>query len=388
MTPDSRPKLRENIQFFLAEDERVPFVFVRDPDGYVQEIERLHRSTLALLQNCDGKTAISEMAPELPIDQLLGFFSQLEESFFFEGDRLERARAEREEWIAETIRPAAHAGSGYPAERSEAHAFLDGHLSLAGQSGGTLTRLIAPHIDLRLGAEIHGYAHARLRASGRPDLVVVLGVCHSATEHPFIACRKDFATPCGTLRHDAEFLDELEEHYGQSLAEGVLVHETEHSVEFQALWIAHHWPDDPPPIVPILVRGFAEQIRAAESPRGLGHVERFLGALRATLQGKNAVVIASVDLAHVGPVYETDAIEATTLTAADQPLLDAMVANDAEAFFEAIAADGNANQVCGTAPIYLTLRLGDQPGELLKYGQGLIHPESGSVVSYAAVAFK
>jgi AmmeMemoRadiSam system protein B len=388
VTPDSRPKLRENIQFFLAEDERVPFVYVRDPDGYVQEIERLHRSTLGILQHCNGETKLRDMAPELPLEDLLGFVAQLESALFFEGDRIDQARAERETWLAETIRPAAHAGSGYPAEPTAAHAFLDGHLALAEESEGTLTRLIAPHIDLRLGAEIHGHAHARLRASGRPDLVVVLGVCHAATEHPFIACRKDFATPFGTVRHDAEFLDRLEEHYGQSLGEGMLVHETEHSVEFQALWIAHHWPDDPPPMVPILVRGFAEQIRAAESPRGLGHVERFLDALRNTLQGKNAVVIASVDLAHVGPVYETDAIEATTLAAADQPLLDAMVANDAEAFFEAIAADGNARQVCGTAPIYLTLRLGDQPGELLKYGQGLIHPESGSVVSYAAVAFK
>lgn len=388
MTPDSRPKLRENIQFFLAEDERVPFVFVRDPDGYVQEIDRLHRSTLGILQHCNGETELRDMAPELPLEDLLGFMAQLDSALFFEGDRIERARAERAGWIAEPVRPAAHAGSGYPAGKLEAHAFLDGHLALAENSEGAVKRLIAPHIDLRLGAEIHGYAQARLRASGRPDLVVVLGVCHSATEHPFIACRKDFATPCGTVRHDAEFLDQLEAHYGQSLGEGVLAHETEHSVEFQALWIAHHWPDDPPPIVPILVRGFPEQIRAAESPRGLGPVERFLEALRATLDGKNAVVIASVDLAHVGPVYESDAIEQTTLAAADQPLLDAMVANDAEAFFEAIAADGNARQVCGTAPIYLTLRLGDQPGELLKYGQGLIHPESGSVVSYAAVAFK
>ena len=72
----------------------------------------------------------------------------------------------------------------------------------------------------------------------------------------------------------------------------------------------------------------------------------------------------------------------------ETPSLDAMAANDAEAFFDAVARDGDARHVCGTAPIYLTLRLGDTEGELLKYGQGRIHPESGSVVSYAAVAFR
>ncbi|MHC4938447.1 MAG: AmmeMemoRadiSam system protein B [Planctomycetota bacterium] len=386
MTPDSRPKLRENLQFFLADDEEVPFVFIRDPDGYVRNIDRLHRSTLAILQHCNGETPLKEM--DAPLSDLLGFMAQLDAALFFEGDRMEHAKAERAAWLAAPVRPAAHAGSGYPSGKHEAHAFLDGHLALASEQDGAVTRLIAPHIDLRLGAEIHGHAHARLKAAGRPDVVVVLGVCHEATEHPFIACRKDFATPCGTVRCDTAFLDALEEGYGASLGEGVLAHEAEHSVEFQALWIAHHWPDDPPPMVPILVRGFAEQIRAGESPRGLGHVERFLEALRATLAGRRAVVIASVDLAHVGPVYETDPIELPALARADQPLLDAMVANDAEAFFDSIAKDGNARQVCGTAPIYLTLRLGEGAGELLKYGQGTIHPESGSVVSYAAVAFK
>ena len=51
--------------------------------------------------------------------------------------------------------------------------------------------------------------------------------------------------------------------------------------------------------------------------------------------------------------------------------------------------DRNARNVCGVAPVYVTLRLGtgSGPGELVRYGQGRIDPESGSVVSYAAVAF-
>ena len=52
-----------------------------------------------------------------------------------------------------------------------------------------------------------------------------------------------------------------------------------------------------------------------------------------------------------------------------------------------MARDENARNVCGVAPIYVTLKLGEGTGRLLRYGQGRIDPETGSVVSYAAVAF-
>lgn len=391
MTPDSRPRLRADLQFLVPDDESVPFLFVRDPAGYVEGIDRLHRSTLAVLQHCTGERAVREFPVDVDASELLGFLAQLDAAHFFEGERLERAKEARARWLAAPVRPAAHAGRAYPAGEHEARAFLDSHLALAGDHDGPLTRLVAPHIDLRLGAEVHGHAHARLKAGGRPDVVVVLGVCHEESERPFVACRKDFATPLGTVPHDAPFLDALEARYGEALDDGVLVHETEHSVEFQALWIAHHWPGDPPPMVPLLLRGFHEQIQAKTSPRGVGHVERFLDALKETLDGRRAVVVASVDLAHVGPLYDDpeglDEEGERGLAEADRELLDAMAANDAEAFFAAVARDGDARHVCGTAPIYLTLRLGETEGYVLKYGQGRIHPESGSVVSYAAVAF-
>ncbi|MGH7161893.1 MAG: AmmeMemoRadiSam system protein B, partial [Planctomycetota bacterium] len=72
---------------------------------------------------------------------------------------------------------------------------------------------------------------------------------------------------------------------------------------------------------------------------------------------------------------------------ADGPLLDRMRHGDAEGFFSEIVCDGNARNVCGVAPIYVTLRLGGDGGKLLRYGQGRIDPDTGSVVSYAALAF-
>jgi AmmeMemoRadiSam system protein B len=400
------PLVRSDLEFFFAGSDEDPFVVVRDPLGYVQHVDRLTIGALVVLRCLDGEHTLEQVRDALdkdgkltlPIEHLQQFVDQLDEGLLLEGERLERAKADRAAWLASPVREPAHADAAYPADRDAARQFLDGHLAhaaepSAGQSTGPLQRLIAPHIDLQLGSEIHGHAHARMRAAGRPDVVVVIGVCHQQAAAPFIACRKDFATPFGTVRHDKGFLDALEGHYGAPLTEGEIAHDREHSVEFQALWLAHHWPDDAPTMVPLLARGFHEQIEAGESPRDDAGVERFIAALQRTLaeDDRRIVVIASVDLAHVGPIYDhAEGLDETgeeELAESDRALLDAMANNDAEAFFAAIAKDNNARHVCGVAPIYVTLRLGTGEGEVLRYGQGRIHPETGSVVSYAAVAF-
>ena len=401
VTGETRPRVRPELEFGLVEAAEQPFVVVRDPEGIVAA-DRLAPGALAVIQFLDGERNVAEIhtalveqgADGLTVAQVEGFVQQLSELLLLEGPHLEHARAQREAWLAAPVRPASHADAAYPSEPDETRSFLDAHLALAEEvSSRPLRRLIAPHIDLRLGAEIHGFAHRRLAASGRPDVVVVLGVCHQPAEAAFIACRKDFETPGGIVRHDTAFIDALEERFGESLTVGELVHAQEHSVEFQALWIAHHWPDDPPTMVPLLVRGFHDQMRADATPRDDEEVERFIAALRGAIADdeRDIVVIASVDLAHMGPIYDDraglDEQGERRLAEADGALLDAMVANDADRFFGAIAADGNARQICGVAPIYLTLRLGEGEGELLKYGQGRIDPDSGSVVSYAAVAF-
>ena len=94
----------------------------------------------------------------------------------------------------------------------------------------------------------------------------------------------------------------------------------------------------------------------------------------------DAIIIATPARLHFSQAEEA-------LRAADTATLEPIVNNDADAFFAGVAADKNARQICGVAPIYVALRLGESTGELLRYGQGRIHPESGSVVSYAALAF-
>ncbi len=403
MDSAARPRLRSDLEFAAAEagPEGEPLLLVHDPQAVAVEVAQFGLGALPILERIDGSRTLEDIRLELlnagagivPIDDLRSFVETLDRCCLLEGGRYEAELRGREEFERAPLRPAAHAGAAYPEESAETSRFLDGMLALAPSSPrAPLLRLIAPHIDLRLGAEVYAHAHQRLKASGRPDAAVVIGVRHAHGTRRFTACRKDFATPLGTVRHDARLMDALEARLGP-ITDEQLVHREEHSVEFQALWLAHLWPDDPPPIVPLLAGSFHDLIEARRSPASEPEVESFVKALRDAIaaDGRRVLVLASVDLAHVGPMYEgpegLDEAAERRLEEYDKGILGHVEAGDAEAFFAAIAEDGNARNVCGVSPIYVALRLGEGKGDLLRYGQGRIHPESGSVVSFAALAF-
>ncbi|MCK6460346.1 MAG: AmmeMemoRadiSam system protein B [Planctomycetes bacterium] len=402
MDSAERPRLRADLEFAAAEAEAEgPLLLVHDPQAIAVEVAQFGLGALPILERLDGSRTLEDLRLELlnagagivPLDDLRSFVDTLDRCCLLDGGRYEAEIRDRAAFATAPVRPAAHAGAAYPEDPSEASRFLDGMLALAPPPpGAPLLRLVAPHIDLRLGAEVYAHAHQRLRASGRPDVVVVIGVRHAYGKRRFTACRKDFETPLGTVRHDARLMDALEERLGD-LTEEQLVHREEHSVEFQALWLAHLWPEDPPAIVPLLAGSFHDLIEARRSPATDPGIESFVKALRDAIaaDGRRVLLLASVDLAHVGPMYEgpegLDEAGERRLEEYDKGILGHVEAGDAEAFFAAIAQDGNARNVCGVSPIYVALRLGEGRGDLLRYGQGRIHPESGSVVSFAALAF-
>jgi AmmeMemoRadiSam system protein B len=395
-----RPRLRADLEFLAAEAEGGHVLLVRDPEAFAVEVAQFEPGAAVLLERLDGSRTLEDIRVELtragagivPLADLQGFVDALDRCCFLEGGSFAEEQRARADFLAAPVRPAAHAGAAYPEAPAEARRFLDSMLALAAPvPPAPLRRLIAPHIDLRLGSEVYAHAHRRLQSAGRPDVAVVVGVRHAAGTSRFSACRKDFATPLGLVRHDARLLDALERRI--PLAGDPLAHRDEHSVEFQALWLAHLWPAEPPAIVPILAGSFHDLIEAGRSPASDPDVEAFVGALREAIaaDGRRVLVLASVDFAHIGPMYDhaegLDEAGERRLEADDMGLLRHVEAGDAEGFFGAVAAEGNARNICGVAPVYVTLRVGEGRGDLLRYGQGRIHPESGSVVSFAAFAF-
>ena len=70
----------------------------------------------------------------------------------------------------------------------------------------------------------------------------------------------------------------------------------------------------------------------------------------------------------------------------DRAMLEAVLAGDAEAFFESVARDGDRRRICGLSPIYALLRaLGGTRGALRRYAQW---PDPQGVVTFASVVFQ
>ena len=113
-------------------------------------------------------------------------------------------------------------------------------------------------------------------------------------------------------------------------------------------------------MVPILCGALASYVNYGLNPAEDTRLDVAVEALRRTVRSRRTLVVAAADLAHVGPAFHdpfpVDYLRLMALEAADQQLLETIVHNDAAAFFQRIAAEGNRRNVCGVAPIYPTLQ--------------------------------
>jgi AmmeMemoRadiSam system protein B len=107
--------------------------------------------------------------------------------------------------------------------------------------------------------------------------------------------------------------------------------------------------------------------------------------------GRNVFVVASGDLAHVGPAFggapltEQDRLQ---VRSADRDLINHLCAGDADSFFDSIRRIRNRHNVCGTTPGYLTLKLmGTIHGQEMAYQSCPADDHNTSAVTVAGVAF-
>jgi AmmeMemoRadiSam system protein B len=295
-------------------------------------------------------------------------------------------------------RPAACAATSYPEDPAACRRFLDDALAAAGdvELPARVRAVVAPHIDLRGGGPCHGAA-ARALARCEADTFVVLGTAHAPLRRPFALTTRDFATPAGAVRTDRALVARLAERGGGGLLDDELAHRDEHSVEFQALWLAHLFGGRRDvAIVPVLVGSLHARIADGRPARDDARVADFVDALAALVEerGDRVALVASVDLAHVGPKYGDDApVSAERLAevlAADRVLLEHAASVAPDAWLRALHVERDARNVCGAAPTWTlleTLRHHGLTGTVLRHDAWEIDPATKSHVSFAAIAY-
>jgi len=400
------PRLRA-VEAFAAEVSGQDVLCLRDPQQYSEAVVYVPAQTASILGLFDGEHSLLDIQEAfarrfgalLFREQLLKVIESLDEHLMLDSPRFAAHRAEVEEGFRRArSRAAMLAGKSYPAEGDALRKQLDGFFTAAEGPGETppspsaaeISGLVVPHIDFARGGPCYAWGYRELEGAPPVDRWVILGTVHAPMGRPFALTRKDFETPLGAAETDREFVDRLVRAVGSEYLEDELAHRGEHSIEFQAIFLRHRVPPDRPVrIVPILCGSLHRFVEDRRSPLEEREIETFIAALRDAMgtQGGRTVVLASADLAHVGPRFGDPRPmtpgQLREVADSDREMLGAVETGDAEAFFRAVARDGDRRRICGLPPIYAALRvLPGGWGRLLRYSQW---PDPQGTVTFAAL---
>lgn len=249
---------------------------------------------------------------------------------------------------------------------------------------GSIYALIAPHIDLNVGSITYGKAYAAIRHL-KPKRIIILGTGHAIDEGLFSLTAKDYLTPLGILPTDKESVIMLKNAGKGVVAPDDFAHRNEHAIEFQILFLRQLFSATVP-IVPILCGSFDRHLANASRPTDIQGVERFLKCL-AELIDEETLLVAGVDLSHVGPKFghpHPAAYYEQEFRAHDQALLTALCAGSVRAFWAEGKRVEDRYHVCGFSALACLLELmPDVRGQVLDY-QIWHEMQTRSAVSYAA----
>jgi AmmeMemoRadiSam system protein B len=407
-----KPKLRE-IEAYPILHEGQPMVMLRDPlrlSDVQIAIPRPLGNLLALMDGTRDEAALEaalqvragvRLAPGL-LSRLL---ADLDEACLLDNERFAEAKAAAlQAYRRAPFRPLTLDGVSLPADPEQASAHLQAYVEVLSDAGspaggtpveGGIRGVISPHIDYRRGGLVYAEVwQAAAQAAREAELIILFGTDHQGGNGTLTLTRQSYATPWGTLPTDLEVVDALATSLGEEAAFAEeLHHRGEHSIELAAVWLHFIREGRAVPLVPILCGSFGGFVEGQGDPATHGAFAASLDVLREVMAGRQTLVVAAADLAHMGPafgdLYGLDYIGRAQLRNADHRLLQTVYDGDPAAFFEMLKAEGDRRNVCGLPPIYLTLRLlGEATGKPAGYDICPADPQGTSFVSIAGVILR
>jgi AmmeMemoRadiSam system protein B/AmmeMemoRadiSam system protein A len=273
-------------------------------------------------------------------------------------------------------RPAAVAGSFYPADPARLAAFVDAALSRADvpKIEGTVLGLVAPHAGYPFSGGVAAYSYAMVKGK-HFKRVVIIGPTHvEPIGFTSVFDGDSYTTPLGKIEVDREFARKLAKADPSirlsSTGHGIHKQQSEHCLEVQLPFLQRALAGDFK-IVPIIM---GEQ--SYESSRALGM------ALEKLLRNDgDTLLVASSDLSHYHKYDEA--------VRKDRNLLNGITQND----FLTVSRNVEMGvwEACGGAPIVAVMiaaqHMGGSAPRLLKYANsGDAIGDKSRVVGYAALA--
>jgi hypothetical protein len=321
----------------------------------------------------------------------------LDALYLLQTERFREARQEIvERFAAQPERPCILAGQSYPGSPEALGSFLTEMTAASPEAASgeanPLFGLVAPHIDLSVGKRSYGQAYGLLKETA-PSLVLILGVGHHLGACPYSVSSKTYETPLGPLSADREAVEELRRQGGAAVAGDDFVHRSEHSIEFQALFLRHGLTRVEPRIIPVLCGSLPACLPEYSRQAFLDKAGHFLEGLRRALGAASgrALVVAGVDLSHIGPKFGHEQPAKALQSEAeghDRALLECLVNLDAEGLWRESRRVQDRYNVCGFSALATLVEILPRcTGRILDYEMHH-QSEARSAVGFAAVAFR
>lgn len=295
-----RPKLRP-VEAFPVEAAGTKGIALRDPSGFTDAVLVVPPPLLDIVSLFDGEHSLLDIQEifmrrhgELLFKERLEEISRtLDEHGFLESEGFARRREAIEaQFRASPTRPAVHAGSAYAAEATALQAQIAGFFAHPEGPGppaeegraAPVRAIMAPHIDFHRGGPVYAWAYRELAERCDADLFVILGTCHAGMPDPFALTLKDYETPLGAAPVDRDFSEALRRRYGGDLLSSEAAHRTEHSIEFQAVFLRCLFAGRRDfSVVPVLASFLHERLIAGAEPEADPRIPSFFDALGASI---------------------------------------------------------------------------------------------------------
>ena len=398
--PNMTPQLRHVEAQPVEMDGGLGFV-LRDPTGLAASSVTVSQAALFLLSKFDGCHTLEEVR-EAFFDHFGQAVDEGTLAKMVEG--LSEARLLADEEFERFYESLVEAYRSAPTRvmRSVGDLELDGDTraiirdllesSTSGEAvSGRIVGLVAPHLDYPRGRSCYAAAYSTLINRPAPQRVVILGTNHFGRSSSVVVTGKGFETPLGTTAADMEFIERLEGRCGDLRADE-FDHEREHSVELQLLICQYIWGAEAFRLVPVLCPDPCGPVGMAPGDGQGVDLRDFAEALRHVVKEDpgDTMVIAGADLSHVGAQFGDDRALAegflSEVRRRDQEVLDRLAANDADAFVERVAAEGNPTHVCSAGCIFAAMyALPEAEVSVLRYHQAVDAPAQVGVTCAAAV---
>jgi AmmeMemoRadiSam system protein B len=401
---ENPPAVRIDLEFIPVNQAGQQLILVRDHLGLVPEGKAISPPLYHFMSLLASGGSLRDLQLELMrqkggvlvgSDEVKNLIAQLDESFLLDSERYKTAL---EKIVADfaslKTRPCVHCGQSYPDNSLELKNRLEEILSAVPppeKKGQNIVALVAPHIDLAVGFRVYAAAYQRLSLV-KPSRIVLLGVGHRMSKALFSVTDKDFETPLGTTPCEKSLVRILREEGGPTVADNDFAHRSEHSIEFQILFLQHILPKGSFTMIPILCGSLLEGLSQYTRSAYIEKAGPFLDKLREIIQDpeQETLLIAGVDLSHIGLKFGHERpasyLEKET-EKHDRNLLQHVSHGDADLFWQESQRVEDRFHVCGFSALACLLEvLSGRKGDILDYQ--LWHEEATkSAVSFSALIF-